>query len=413
MPYLEESYDIVVVGAGHAGCEAALACARLGLETIVFTVSVDSIALMPCNPNIGGSSKGHLVRELDALGGEMGKNIDKTFIQSKMLNESKGPAVHSLRAQADKQDYSRQMRHTMENTDHLTIRQAEVSEIIVEDHKITGVKTYSGAVYHAKAVVLATGTYLKARCIYGDVSNATGPNGLQPANHLTDSLIANGIEMFRFKTGTPARADRRSIDFSKMEEQFGIANDIKVSVLSRMPEVLTMEEVPDDEDSMWKILSEVVEEAADSFVESRVREGEHLKNDLLGKLDYMLEQVAFIEERSPRVVAEYRMKLEEKVHELLESASIDEGRIATEVTIFADKICVDEETVRLRSHIEHTRKELLAGGSVGRKLDFIAQEMNREANTILSKANDLEISEHAIILKTEIEKVREQIQNIE
>ena len=198
--------------------------------------------------------------------------------------------------------------------------------------------------------------------------------------------------------------------FKKMEEQFGIANDIKVSVLSRMPEVLTMEEVPDDEDSMWKILSEVVEEAADSFVESRVREGEHLKNDLLGKLDYMLEQVAFIEERSPRVVAEYRMKLEEKVHELLESASIDEGRIATEVTIFADKICVDEETVRLRSHIEHTRKELLAGG---RKLDFIAQEMNREANTILSKANDLEISERAIILKTEIEKVREQIQNIE
>lgn len=201
--------------------------------------------------------------------------------------------------------------------------------------------------------------------------------------------------------------------FKKMEEQFGIANDIKVSVLSRMPEVLTMEEVPDDEDSMWKILSEVVEEAADSFVESRVREGEHLKNDLFGKLDYMLEQVAFIEERSPRVVAEYRMKLEEKVHELLESASIDEGRIATEVTIFADKICVDEETVRLRSHIEHTRKELLAGGSVGRKLDFIAQEMNREANTILSKANDLEISERAIILKTEIEKVREQIQNIE
>lgn len=201
--------------------------------------------------------------------------------------------------------------------------------------------------------------------------------------------------------------------FKKMEEQFGIANDIKVSVLSRMPEVLTMEEEPDDEDSMWKILSEVVEEAADSFVESRVREGEHLKNDLLGKLDYMLEQVAFIEERSPRVVAEYRMKLEEKVHELLESASIDEGRIAAEVTIFADKICVDEETVRLRSHIEHTRKELLAGGSVGRKLDFIAQEMNREANTILSKANDLEISEHAIILKTEIEKVREQIQNIE
>ena len=221
MPNLEETYDIVVVGAGHAGCEAALAAARLGLETIMFTVSIDSIALMPCNPNVGGSSKGHLVRELDALGGEMGKNIDKTFIQSKMLNESKGPAVHSLRAQADKQEYSREMRRTLENTDHLTIRQAEVSEIIVEDGRITGVKTYSGAVYHAGAVVLATGTYLKARCIYGDVSNPTGPNGLQSANHLTDSLKEHGIEMFRFKTGTPARVDKRSIDFSKMEEQFG------------------------------------------------------------------------------------------------------------------------------------------------------------------------------------------------
>ena len=218
---MEESYDIVVVGAGHAGCEAALACARLGLETIVFTVSVDSIALMPCNPNVGGSSKGHLVRELDALGGEMGKNIDKTFIQSKMLNESKGPAVHSLRAQADKQEYSRQMRKTMENTQHLTIRQAEVSELIVEEGQIKGVKTFSGAIYHAKAVVLCTGTYLRARCIYGDVSNPTGPNGLQAATHLTDSLIANGIEMFRFKTGTPARADKRSIDFTRMEEQFG------------------------------------------------------------------------------------------------------------------------------------------------------------------------------------------------
>ena len=193
----------------------------MGLETIVFTVSVDSIALMPCNPNVGGSSKGHLVRELDALGGEMGKNIDKTFIQSKMLNESKGPAVHSLRAQADKQEYSRQMRKTMENTQHLTIRQAEVSELIVEKGQIKGVKTFSGAIYHGKAVVLCTGTYLRARCIYGDVSNPTGPNGLQAATHLTDSLIANGIEMFRFKTGTPARADKRSIDFTRMEEQFG------------------------------------------------------------------------------------------------------------------------------------------------------------------------------------------------
>lgn len=221
MPYLEETYDMIVVGAGHAGCEAALAGARLGLETIMFTVSVDSIALMPCNPNIGGSSKGHLVRELDALGGEMGKNIDKTFIQSKMLNESKGPAVHSLRAQADKQEYTRHMRNTLENTDHLTIRQAEVSEILVESGKIAGVKTHSGAVYHGKAVVLATGTYLKARCIYGDVSNPTGPNGLQAANYLTDSLKSYGIEMFRFKTGTPARVDKRSIDFSKMEEQKG------------------------------------------------------------------------------------------------------------------------------------------------------------------------------------------------
>ena len=221
MPCICEEYDIVVVGAGHAGCEAALAGARLGLNTIMFTVSVDSIALMPCNPNIGGSSKGHLVREIDALGGEMGKNIDKTFIQSKMLNASKGPAVHSLRAQADKQAYTRSMRTVLENTDNLTIRQAEVSEIIVEDHVIKGVKTYSGATYLAKAVVLCTGTYLRARCIYGDVSNYTGPNGLSPANHLTDSLIKNGIEMFRFKTGTPARVDKRSIDFSQMEEQFG------------------------------------------------------------------------------------------------------------------------------------------------------------------------------------------------
>lgn len=242
MPYLEESYDIVVVGAGHAGCEAALACARLGLETIVFTVSVDSIALMPCNPNVGGSSKGHLVRELDALGGEMGKNIDKTFIQSKMLNVSKGPAVHSLRAQADKQHYSREMRKTLENTDHLTIRQAEVSEIIVEDHRIKGVKTFSGAVYHAKAVVLCTGTYLRARCIYGDVSNATGPNGLQAANHLTESLKANGIEMFRFKTGTPARVDGRTVDYSKMEEQFGDKRVVPFS-FSTDPESVQKEQV--------------------------------------------------------------------------------------------------------------------------------------------------------------------------
>ncbi len=219
--YMEENYDVLVVGAGHAGCEAALASARLGLNTILFTVSVDSIALMPCNPNIGGSSKGHLVREVDALGGEMGKNIDKTFIQSKMLNASKGPAVHSLRAQADKKDYSQKMRETLENTENLTIRQAEVSEILVENGRITGAKTFSGAVYHVKAVILCTGTYLRARCIYGDVSNATGPNGLQAANHLTDCLKSLGIEMYRFKTGTPARVDKRSIDFTKMEIQRG------------------------------------------------------------------------------------------------------------------------------------------------------------------------------------------------
>lgn len=242
MPYLEETYDIIVVGAGHAGCEAALAGARLGLETIMFTVSVDSVALMPCNPNVGGSSKGHLVRELDALGGEMGKNIDKTFIQSKMLNESKGPAVHSLRAQADKQDYSRQMRRTLENTEHLTIRQAEVSELVVEEGEIRGVKTFSGALYKGKCVILCTGTYLKARCIYGDVSNPTGPNGLQAANHLTDSLKANGIEMFRFKTGTPARVDKRSIDFSRMEEQQGDERVVPFS-FSTDPESVQKEQV--------------------------------------------------------------------------------------------------------------------------------------------------------------------------
>lgn len=245
MNTIEENVDVVVVGAGHAGCEAALASARLGLETIVFTVSVDSIALMPCNPNIGGSSKGHLVREIDALGGEMGKNIDKTFIQSKMLNQSKGPAVHSLRAQADKADYSREMRKILENTDHLTIKQAEVTEIIVEDGKISGVKTFSGAVYHCQACVLCTGTYLKSRCIYGDISNYTGPNGLQAANYLTDSLKENGIEMFRFKTGTPARIDRRSIDFSKMEEQFGDERVVPFS-FSTNPE-----DVQIDQASCW------------------------------------------------------------------------------------------------------------------------------------------------------------------
>ena len=245
MNHLEVTTDVVVVGAGHAGCEAALACARLGLKTVMFTVSVDSIALMPCNPNVGGSSKGHLVREIDALGGEMGKNIDHTFIQSKMLNGSKGPAVHSLRAQADKRDYSSRMRKTLENTLNLTIKQAEVTEIIVEDGVLTGVKTFSGAVYHCRACVLCTGTYLKARCIYGDISNYTGPNGLQAANHLTDSLKAHGIEMYRFKTGTPARIDKRSIDFSKMEEQFGDKRVVPFSFYT------DPEEVQIDQVSCW------------------------------------------------------------------------------------------------------------------------------------------------------------------
>ena len=226
MSEIREKVDVCIVGAGHAGCEAALACARMGLETVIFTVSVDSIAFMPCNPNIGGSSKGHLVREIDALGGEMGKNIDKTFIQSKMLNISKGPAVHSLRAQADKMNYSRTMRQVLENTDHLTIKQAEVCELLATTDDsgkkvITGVKLFTGAIYEAKAVVLCTGTYLKARCLCGEAITHTGPNGLQPANYLTDSLKSLGIDIRRFKTGTPARMDKRSIDFSKMEEQFG------------------------------------------------------------------------------------------------------------------------------------------------------------------------------------------------
>ncbi len=231
MPFVEESYDVIVIGAGHAGCEAALATARLGLSTIIFTVSIDSIAMMPCNPNIGGTSKGHLVREVDALGGQMAINIDQTFIQSKMLNKSKGPAVHSLRAQADKAAYSMRMRETLQSTEHLTIRQAEVAEILTENDKegrpdhakkrITGVRTFSGAFYHAKAVILCSGVYLNARCLYGDTINETGPNGLQAATHLSRSLLENEIELYRFKTGTPARIDRRSIDFSKLEEQTG------------------------------------------------------------------------------------------------------------------------------------------------------------------------------------------------
>lgn len=242
---IKEKVDVCVIGAGHAGCEAALACARLGMETVIFTVSVDSIALMPCNPNIGGSSKGHLVREVDALGGEMGKVIDRTFIQSKMLNQSKGPAVHSLRAQADKAEYSRAMRKVLENQDGLTIKQAEVCECLVEGNRIVGVKTFTGTVYECKAVILCTGTYLKARCLCGEAITYTGPNGLQAANHLTDSLKSLGIEMRRFKTGTPARMDKRSIDFSKMEEQFGDERIVPFS-FSTNPE-----DVQIDQASCW------------------------------------------------------------------------------------------------------------------------------------------------------------------
>ena len=246
MSEIREQVDVCVVGAGHAGCEAALAAARLGLETVIFTVSVDSIAMMPCNPNVGGSSKGHLVRELDALGGEMGKNIDKTFIQSKMLNASKGPAVHSLRAQADKAEYSRSMRKVLENQDHLTIKQAEVCELLISDEdgkkKIIGVKTYTGAVYECKAVVLCTGTYLRARCLCGESITYTGPNGLQSANHLTQYLLDQQIEIRRFKTGTPARMDKRSIDFSKMEEQFGDERIVPFS-FSTDPESVQIDQV--------------------------------------------------------------------------------------------------------------------------------------------------------------------------
>jgi len=245
MSYTYESYDIIVVGAGHAGCEAALACARLGLNTMIITISMDSIALMPCNPNIGGTSKGHLVKEIDALGGEMGINIDKTYIQSKMLNVSKGPAVHSLRAQADKQDYSKTMRKVLENTDNLTLRQGEVVEVLTQHNKVLGIKTYSGGIFPAKAVILCTGTYLNAKCIYGEIENHTGPNGLSASTHLTDALKNIGIEMYRFKTGTPARIDKRSIDFSKMEEQFGDEEVVPFSFLNKS------EDIKKDQISCW------------------------------------------------------------------------------------------------------------------------------------------------------------------
>lgn len=249
MGYIEEKYDIIVVGAGHAGCEAALASARLGCDTIMFTVSMNSVAFMPCNPHIGGSSKGHLVKEIDALGGEMGKNIDKTYLQSKMLNQSKGPAVHSLRAQADKEEYSKEMRRVLQNTDNLTLRQGEVAELLVEgegqNRKIIGMKMTSGATYYAKAVVLCTGTYLKARCVYGDVSEYTGPNGLAAANHLTDSLVSLGIRMNRFKTGTPARIDKRSVDFSKMQEQPGDERIVPFSFTN------TEEDIAKEQMSCW------------------------------------------------------------------------------------------------------------------------------------------------------------------
>ncbi len=245
MSYTYEKYDVIIIGAGHAGCEAALASARLGMKTLVFTVSVDSIAMMPCNPNIGGSSKGHLVREIDALGGEMGKNIDRTFIQSKMLNMSKGPAVHSLRAQADKKEYSYSMRKVLENTPNLTIKQGEVAEVLVEDNKVIGVRTISDAIYPCRAVVMCTGTYLRARCIYGDISQYTGPNGLSAANHLTQNLIDLGIEVRRFKTGTPARVDGRTVDFSKMEEQKGSEHIVPFSFTN------TAEDLEREQVSCW------------------------------------------------------------------------------------------------------------------------------------------------------------------
>ena len=242
MSYTYENYDVAVIGAGHAGCEAALACARLGLKTIVFTVSVESIALMPCNPNIGGSSKGHLVREIDALGGQMGKTIDQTFIQSKMLNKSKGPAVHSLRAQADKRDYTHMMRTILENQENLTVKQAEIIDILTEDGHVTGVVTHTGGIYPCRAAILATGVYLKARCLCGESITYTGPNGLQAATHLSESLKNLGIELVRFKTGTPARIDKRSIDFSKMEEQFGDETVVPFSFATN-PEDVQKEQV--------------------------------------------------------------------------------------------------------------------------------------------------------------------------
>ena len=242
MSYTYENYDVAVIGAGHAGCEAALACARLGLKTIVFTVSVESIALMPCNPNIGGSSKGHLVREIDALGGQMGKTVDQTFIQSKMLNKSKGPAVHSLRAQADKQDYTQLMRYILENQENLTVKQAEIVDILVEGDQVTGVVTHTGGIYPCKAAILATGVYLKARCLCGESITHTGPNGLQAATGLSESLKNLGIELVRFKTGTPARIDKRSIDFSKMEEQFGDETVVPFSFTTN-PEDIQKEQV--------------------------------------------------------------------------------------------------------------------------------------------------------------------------
>lgn len=242
MSYTYENYDVAVIGAGHAGCEAALACARLGLKTIVFTVSVESIALMPCNPNIGGSSKGHLVREIDALGGQMGKTIDQTFIQSKMLNKSKGPAVHSLRAQADKRDYTHMMRTILENQENLTVKQAEIIDILTEDGHVTGVVTHTGGIYPCRAAILATGVYLKARCLCGESITYTGPNGLQAATHLSESLKNLGIELVRFKTGTPARIDKRSIDFSKMEEQFGDETVVPFSFTTN-PEDVQKEQV--------------------------------------------------------------------------------------------------------------------------------------------------------------------------
>lgn len=239
--YSGGSFDTVVIGAGHAGCEAALATARMGKETLLLTINLDSVAMMPCNPAIGGTGKGHLVREIDALGGEMGKNIDATMIQCRMLNTAKGPAVHSLRAQADKKAYQFRMKEVIENQDHLVLKQQEATKLFIEDQKITGVQVVTGAVYQCRSCIICTGTYLKGRVFIGDVQYDSGPNGLFPARYLSDSLKENGIKLQRFKTGTPARVDEKTVDYTKMQIQEG---DEEITPFSFETEHLDIDQVP-------------------------------------------------------------------------------------------------------------------------------------------------------------------------